>query len=123
MFKQFFVYGGKDDYSFEQLPKGYVFKVGMNPYNGKVFFDSEKHNATTRISLDLMREIVRACEELEKGGSADPVRDLMMVCNGENWAELFGSQAPVCIQTIRGRSAKNAGDDKGESVKDVKKAS
>lgn len=67
-------------YSFEELPKGYVAKVSINPYTGYVFLDFEKHETSTTFALDIMRRVVSACDVLEGCGSDDPLRDYSRLC-------------------------------------------
>ena len=59
---------------FEQLPKGYVLEMSMNPYTGYVFLQFEKHPLSSRIGLDVMRRIVKACDLIESKGYDDALR-------------------------------------------------
>jgi|GEM_PF-2438186 len=64
----------KDMYDFEELPKGDMFTLSMNPYTGQVFVKYEKHETSSVIALELMRQIVRECDE-KFPNSADALRD------------------------------------------------
>ena len=107
MFKHIFDYANFNKFKFEELPKGFVFELSMNPYNGKVFFKREKHRSSSRISLELMREIVRACDVMERRGSNDPLNDVLDLCSGENWADLFNGSDGLEIRAEKGRRKRN----------------
>lgn len=64
----------KDMYDFQELPKGVLFALSMNPYNGNVFVKFEKHETSSVIALEIMRQIVRECDE-KFPNSADALRD------------------------------------------------
>ena len=67
-------YDFKELYGFEELPKGAMFSLSMNPYTGRVFCKFEKHDASSHIALELMRQIVRECAAMFPD-SKDPLRD------------------------------------------------
>lgn len=73
-------YAKHENYAFEQLPKGEMLGISMNPYNGNVYFQLEKHKSSSVIALDMMREIVHACELLERLDATDPLRDYLEYC-------------------------------------------
>lgn len=74
MFCKLGKYDFKDMYSFEELPKGDMFTLSMNPYTGQVFCKFEKHQASSHIALEIMKQIVKESGELFLG-SKDPLRD------------------------------------------------
>ena len=49
-----FKYPYLEMYGFEELPKGDMLKLSMNPYTGQVFVKVEKHRFSTEIALDIM---------------------------------------------------------------------
>lgn len=70
-------YSRLSEFEFGELPKGAMLKIAMNPYNGNVFLDVEKHETSTVIGLQLMREIVEVCDVLEELGADDPLREFV----------------------------------------------
>ena len=106
--KLLFKYDGLEGFVFEKLPKGRLFDLVVNPYNGNVFFKPEKHAISTRISLDLMRRIVSACDVLERNGSLDPLRDLLSSSDGFDW-ESLAKDADRKFKAFEGRSGNGEG--------------
>lgn len=98
-----FDYGRMDDYQFEELPKGYVFKVSINPYTGRVFLDFEKHQSSTVIGLDVMRRIVEGCDFLERNGSFDPLRDYARLSETGELSGMLADAARENITAFEGR--------------------
>ena len=101
-----FDYGNLEEYRFDELPKGYVFKVAMNPYTGYVLLDLEKHESSSLISLDVMREIVAACDVLERNGSLDPLRDYVRLTESGELTEMLADAARERITAFEGRKNK-----------------
>lgn len=98
-----FDYGRMGDYRFEELPKGYVFKVSINPYTGRVFLDFEKHQSSTVIGLDVMRRIVEGCDFLQRNGSFDPLRDYVHLSETGELGEMLADAARENIKAFEGR--------------------
>lgn len=101
-----FDYEKLDDYKFEELPKGYVFKVAMNPYTGYVLLDLEKHESSSHISLEIMRRIVADCDVLERNGSFDPLRDYVRMTETGELTEMLADAARTRITAFEGRKNK-----------------
>lgn len=100
--RKLFRYGRLKEFKFEELPKGNMLEISMNPYNGNVFVKTEKHATSTVIALELMRELVRACDLYERNGSADPLRDLLTGSDGQNFEELVSSAKGETMKAIKG---------------------
>ena len=100
--RQLFKFEKLENYWFSDLPKGNMLEISMNPYNGNVFMKPEKHAASTTIALEIMREVVRACDVYERNGSEDPLRDLLSDCNGSNFKELVSSAKGESMKAVKG---------------------
>ena len=98
-----FDYENLDDYKFEELPKGYVFTVAMNPYTGYVLLDLEKHESSTQIGLEVMRRIVADCDVLKRNGSFDPLRDYVRLTESGELTEMLADAARERITAFEGR--------------------
>lgn len=109
------------EYGFDQRPKGDLFKLAVNPYNGKVLVKVEKHEASYAVALDLMRSIVGACDFLERNGSVNPLRDLLS-CDGFDFDSL-GDAAKVHVIVFDERSDSGETGDAAEGYLSVEKAS
>ena len=101
-----FNYEKMDDYKFEELPKGYVFTVAMNPYTGYVLLDLEKHESSSQISLEIMRRIVADCDVLKRNGSFDPLRDYVRLTESGELSEMLADAARERITAFEGRKNK-----------------
>lgn len=117
-----FTYKDLESFDFQHLPKGNMLELFMNPYNGKVYLKPEKHKASTRVTLDIMREVVRLCGHLERNGSDDPLRDLLSLVDGENW-ESLSNAAKADVLAFVGRSGENEDNEAAEGCMAVEKAS
>lgn len=100
-FVHLFDYHGLDRFEFSFLPKQNMCELSMNPYNGKVFLNVAKQGGSTFFALEVMRELVRACDKLERGGSDDPLRDLLSLVDGSNWDSLFEAEAELLAFKMR----------------------
>lgn len=120
---QHFLYSYPDfgGYDFAELPKGAMLQLSMNPYNGKAFVRMGKHATSCRIALDIMRDLVAACGELERSGSVDPLRDLLLKVDGSGWNSLF--DAKEGFRAIAGRGAGNGENGASGDYGQVEKAS
>lgn len=98
-----FDYERMGEYRFEELPKGYVFTVSINPYTGRVFLDFEKHESSTEIGLDVMRRIMEGCDFLERNGSFDPLRDYARLSETGELSEMLADAARENITAFEGR--------------------
>ena len=77
---QIFEYEHLNDFQFAELPKGNMLELAMNPYSGKVFMHVGKQSGAASVALDVMREIVAACDVLQETGSLDPLHDYETLC-------------------------------------------
>ena len=91
-----------DGFTFDELPKGEMFSIGMNPYTGAVFFGLEKHESSTQIALDIMREVVHACELLERLDCSDPLRDYIAFCESGEIVPMLCLAARAKITVLEG---------------------
>ena len=91
-----------ENYEFDRLPKGEMFAIAMNPYTGALFLCTEKHESSTVIALDVIREIVHACELLERLDCSDPLRDYIKYSESEELVEKLLEAARTEIRRIPG---------------------
>ena len=103
-----FKYTSIDAYSFEELPKGNMLEIVMNPYNGNVFIKPGKNSASCLVALDVMREVVSACDVLERQGSADPLRDYHTLCEVGIIDSVLSDAARADYRAFEGGKKKNA---------------
>lgn len=102
-------------YEFEQLPKGDMFAVSINPYAGYVFLGFEKHRSSYRIAYDVLKEVMHACEILERGGSENPLSDYVRYTETGVLVEELVKAARKNIRVIseRGERAESAAEQSG----------
>lgn len=98
--RQHFLYETIDNllYDSEKLPKGHMCALAMNPHNGNVFLQLDKHALSSVLALEHMRTIVGLCDELEELGVSDPLRELAEL--GES-GELRESGFKTALPTTR----------------------
>ena len=107
-----FTYSELNHYEFEHLPKGEMLGLSMNPYNGNVFIKPAKNRASFAVALDCIREVVRACDVLERNGSLDPLRELYELAQGLEYVSSSESVKPE-FKAFKGRR-ENREKDNGE---------
>lgn len=86
-------YDFKELYGFEELPKGPMFKLAMNPYTGMVLIDFEKHESSTRIAYEVLSQLMEDCRRLERLGFSDPLRKYAELCDSEDGETVLSSGA------------------------------
>lgn len=109
-------YDGLSAYQFEELPKGELFSLSMNPYNGLVLAYFEKHRSSSFIALDIMRQIVNVCDVLEDAGSVDPLRDYVELSEKGQLVKKLSEAARAKIKPIKGGGDYEGLPGIGESV-------
>lgn len=123
---QVFKYASLDDYSFEELPKGNVVEIAMNPYNGNVFVKLGNRAASAEVALDVMRELLRGVDAYGRRAMvdipSDALRSLLRECDGDNW-ETLTKAVRDDIRAIRGRSAQDGEDGGSEGAGQVRRVS
>lgn len=110
------------DYDFEQLPKGEMFALSINPYTGYVSMGLDKHASSTRISYEVLKEVMHACELLERGGSIDPVADYIRLNESGELVSHLVKAAKAEYKAIRGRSVDD-GEGRAARYRESEKAS
>lgn len=116
-------YSDLENYEFEQLPKGDMFSLSINPYTGYVFVGIEKHQSSYQISYDVLREIVHACELLERGGSVNPLSDYVRFAEAGVLVDELVKAARKVMKGIREGSIKHGEKAAKQSRMDIEKAS
>lgn len=72
-----FTLGDVGSYDFQRLPKGLVFQISMNAYNGNVFVEIGNRELAGEFAYKFLKRIVSACDLLETLGHDDPISYLM----------------------------------------------
>lgn len=106
---------------FDYRPKGDLLKLSVNPYNGKVYASTAKQVVSPIVALDIMRKVVKACDELESWGIANPL-EYLMVNGSDKGFESLEYAAGVRIVEFEGGNV-DGSDDAAEGGKRSKKAS
>lgn len=91
------------DYSFEDLPKGKMLEISINPYNGNIFISVSRRRASGKIALEVMRQFVELCDEMERRGYEDPINAIMSECDTGQKMVTLSCIAKLKIKAIPGR--------------------
>lgn len=110
------------DAEFDDRPKGELFRIGVNPYNGLVMVSLSNYSLSSRVAIDVMRQLVKLSDLLELCGK-DPLKFIMSHDWDSQSLESLNDAAMDLIEELKGRSKQNVRDDAADSGATVKKAS